>query len=246
VRDEFFGDARDYFKYSFLDYMASQLPAIQRLTFLPMMRPDQGRGDGNVRLRRVDGFERIADFLENRLRERVRSVSELTQLFAHTPYEFNLYALGVIFGPSNRTAYVQDVPLTWLRRGLVFLDPDNGLVPRSVRSKPRIGGEYVTTDDLKTILKASGSSSVVVVYQHRPRYRPATQYYGEIAEELLTGLQVAGVEVVSTGPVGLFAFGLDASGMRALSLTATEFASRWPGAKAKSYVNSEPMTALIE
>ena len=63
---------------------------------------------------------------------------------------------------------------------LVFLDPDNGLLVKSVKEGSQKSVKYVIDRELSEYIKRGQS---VVLYNHRPR-KQREQYFAEIAERL--------------------------------------------------------------
>jgi hypothetical protein len=47
MKHQFFGDRRDLFKYDLLLDVLRGMPALARLTLIPMLTPDDGSGHGS-------------------------------------------------------------------------------------------------------------------------------------------------------------------------------------------------------
>lgn len=81
---------------------------------------------------------------------------------------------------TNRERWHQDAMKALADCNLVFLDPDNGLLPSSVGLGSARSVKYVLEDELSAYLSAGQS---VVLYQHRPR-RKKPDYFCRMAGRL--------------------------------------------------------------
>lgn len=128
MRNEFFGDQRDYFKYDLIESLMEELEELRRLVFVWMLTPDQGRGHGDLRTYRPSkGAEKLYEFL----RESPRDVRQLRAYFANRQYAYLPYGeLQTEYLRSRgRNEYFRNIRKDWLRDALLFFDPDNGLEP---------------------------------------------------------------------------------------------------------------------
>jgi hypothetical protein len=46
MKNQYFGDRNDYFKFDLLAFLCDSLPGVQRLTVLWLLTQDDGSGDG--------------------------------------------------------------------------------------------------------------------------------------------------------------------------------------------------------
>lgn len=81
---------------------------------------------------------------------------------------------------TDRERWHQDALKALADCDLVFLDPDNGLIPSSVRPGSARSVKYALNDELRTYLSDKRS---VVLYQHRPR-RKQPDYFCRMAARL--------------------------------------------------------------
>lgn len=57
MKNQYFGDKRDYFKYDVLERLAADVPEIQQLTCVWMLTPPDTTGQGKVPSSRILSFQ---------------------------------------------------------------------------------------------------------------------------------------------------------------------------------------------
>ena len=91
---------------------------------------------------------------------------------------------------------------------LVFMDPENGLLVKSVGKRSARSIKYVFYEEVKDFIK-SGKS--VLVYNHRCR-KPERKYFDDIEERLQENVEIDKGEIqVITFPKGMLMYGKEAS-----------------------------------
>lgn len=133
VKQQYFGDARDYFKYDVLERLASDLGAIGRLTCLWMLTAPDGTGQGRVRFIDDPELPELTEFFRERLASNNplrRRLGQMRSYFANRPFAFVSYRDDRDdFGRGTRAEYFAHVPDEALQRAVVFFDPDVGMEP---------------------------------------------------------------------------------------------------------------------
>jgi len=183
VKNQYFGDRRDFFKYDLLLDLAECLSK-PRLTFIPMLTPNDGTGEGNVigyecGARRQDLF----DALRRAINARQRDIGALREVLPPCGVEFLLYRDAETFNNATRTEYFKNIPTDWLSRAVVFFDPDIGLQTGTL-GYMRVNGcdKYLMYAELENVAARAADDSVLVVYQHLQRN--ATKRTGDIGGRL--------------------------------------------------------------
>ncbi len=167
MKQQYFGDARDYFKYDVLDRLASDLGSIERLTCLWMLTAPDRTGQGRVRFTDDPELPELTEFFRERLASddpARRRVGEMRSYFASRPFALVSYRDDrEDFGPGTRAEYFARVPDQALRRAVVFFDPDKGMEPG------RATAQHLRFEELREVGSRVDGASVAVVYQHRRR-----------------------------------------------------------------------------
>lgn len=160
MKEQYFGDIRDFVKYSLLRSLASNDSS---LGICWMMTPDDTRSDGNKNEYLWNDDHRDIDpelFTALRILTPIRHLSQLRV--------FELSGLlrdAVFYSPmvpattKARADYFSRANNLFQNVDLVFIDPDNGVTPsKTSKESPK----HVTLDECLSFQKP------VLVYQHRP------------------------------------------------------------------------------
>lgn len=202
MKNQYFGDRRDFFKYDMLLELTEGLGFIRQLTFIPMLTPDDGSGDGQLKTylpgaRRQD----LYCFLQDCLTRGVRDIRELRRFLGQRPFIYSPYRDDAYFAHAGRDEYFAGIPAASLRAAVVFLDPDNGLEVRSMSA--RHGHKYVRWAEVAALFARMDDDSVLVVYQHLPREKRAP-YLTRKSSELQQRLGSAGITWLSDNQIAFF------------------------------------------
>jgi hypothetical protein len=166
LKNQYFGDVNDYFKYGMLRALGRELS----VAVIWMLTPDDGSGDG----RKLQYLERggrrshdpeLFDWLELWYRDGAKRDVRLIEESGLLP---NCRFFGEIV-PDEAAARAE-----WFARArefargadLVFVDPDNGLPVKSKRPGARGWSKFVAMEEVKALYQDDHS---VLIYQHMAR-----------------------------------------------------------------------------
>jgi hypothetical protein len=179
MKNQYFGDKRDYFKYDVLERLAADMPDIQQLTCVWMLTPPDTTGQGRVpfvadpELPELTALFRSC--LDSETRDQTR-VGEMSAYFEGRPFRFFSYRDNrEDFGLASRTEYFASIPDEALRRSVVFFDPD-------VSMEPGLGNEkHLRFEELASAQARMDEASVAVVFQYARR---VTEFWTFMAKQL--------------------------------------------------------------
>jgi hypothetical protein len=176
MRYQFFLDARDYIKYALLDDLMAQLEPGQ-LSLIWMLTSDVGNTHGNRHPRFDASRPALNAFFERDPRPNLWDVSDY---FNRRGYICNSYGDQPedFFTATNRAEYFKSIPTNLLKNALVFLDPDNGVEPRT---GPKTS--HVRLAELQGLWNRLSGESVLVIYQHKPRVA-AAEYWPDVSRRV--------------------------------------------------------------
>jgi hypothetical protein len=182
VKNQWFGDPNDYFKYDLLIFLAERLTSKQLSVIWMLTENDESPGGQKINYERGAGDEGLFRFLEESLNKGARDVSKLEEYFRGAGHRFEYCPYGARrpFRHGDRPAYFEEIPKENLDDAVVFLDPDTGLEVKSMGD--RNGDEYVTYNDVESIHGRMGSASILVIYQHLPHANRNFSLYGKFNE----------------------------------------------------------------
>jgi hypothetical protein len=178
MKNQYFGDKRDYFKYDVLDRLAAELSEVQRLTCLWMLTPSDRTGHGKEPFLPDPELPELTAFFRSRLSSRdpmQTRAGEMRTYFAGRSFDFFSYRDDrEDFGAATRTDYFASVPDWALRRAVVFFDPDVGMEPASSTEK------HLRFGELSGVLARMDETSVAVIFQYARR---APDFWASMARD---------------------------------------------------------------
>lgn len=167
MKNQYFGDRRDYFKYDVLEQLATDVNDLQQLTCLWMLTPPDGTGQGHVPFVPDPELPQLTAFFRAKLRWSEPTqprVGDMAVYFEGRPFRFFSYRDDRDdFGPATRSEYFDSVPDEALQRAVVFFDPDNGMEPGRATEK------HLRFEELGGVLARMDRNSVAVVFQYSRR-----------------------------------------------------------------------------
>ncbi|MDP9253262.1 MAG: hypothetical protein M3O80_09680, partial [Chloroflexota bacterium] len=169
MKNQYFGDRRDYFKYDVLERLATDLADVDRLTCLWMLTRPDSSGQGRVPFVPDPELPELTAFFGERLDSEDaarRRVTEMRTYFEGRPFRFISYRDDRDdFDSITRSEYFAYVPDEALQHAVVFFDPDNGMEPRRATER------HLRFQELESILTRMDETSVAVVFQYWRRVR---------------------------------------------------------------------------
>ena len=174
MKNQYFGDKRDFFKWDFLEDLLEAIPELKTFTNITMLTaPDetnQGRFRDYPQGRRREG---LYNFLQNCRVAGQQRVSEMQGYFrgriAYFPYGDTVQTH---YTYESRHEYFDNIPDQKLQHALVFFDPDIGLNVDNESYMARVGiSKYLFIESLSAVATRASEDSVIVVYQHLQRDR---------------------------------------------------------------------------
>ncbi|MEW6502243.1 MAG: hypothetical protein ACOY8P_06000 [Thermodesulfobacteriota bacterium] len=183
---QYLGDARDAFKWDLLHWICTKAsPRFGELVFVPMLTPDiKGSNEGNTPHHWFDCREFIRPFVESLKKEEPRSLKPIAALGSVEanipPFHVSLFAPFEYIGSGHRRiSYWAGFDPKLFENAVVFFDPDNGF-----ETKTQHGTKWVRHSELRYFLSRLPETSVVVIYQHRPRFRKWVDLFADLKTSL--------------------------------------------------------------
>lgn len=209
MKNQYFGDIRDCFKYDLLIELVQGLH-LEQLTSIPMLTPsDSESRDGQLVNYPANGRRQdLVTFLKEQVRLGDRDVVHLRNYFKKSNFHYTPYNDDEYFQHDLRGDYIANIPDRALSRALIFFDPDNGFEVASMRRGN--GHKYLRFSELDRVLTRMGNQSIAVVYQHLPR-KPREEYFNHMSSQFGSKLGQSRCTAVTDGQIAFFTFALDQS-----------------------------------
>ncbi len=188
MKNQYFGDVNDYFKYDLCIYLAENLPKVERFTFIPMLTAHDSSSDGGkVEYPLGVGRESLYRYLQECIEKGERKVSLLGEYFEeqkeNLSFDYHPYSdsLDNEFKHATREEYFSGIPDKDLKSAVIMVDPDNGLEVKT--SAPRNFHKFIKYSEAGDLFRRMNSNSVLVIYQHFPRINHE-QYLKDLHAEI--------------------------------------------------------------
>jgi len=193
MKNQYFGDVRDLFKYDLIQEIMQQSLELRQFSFIPMLTENDDKKDGNNRIidERTEKGHRpgtqnseLVQYLR-KYDEIPRDQKDFTEILGY----FKKQGMPTIiygsdgchqdryFTQGNRREYFSDIPGHTLKSALVYVDPDNGLEVK----KP--SGKHLRYSEVRTLFERMSDDSLLMIYQHFPRENHA-KYINRRVEKL--------------------------------------------------------------
>ncbi len=137
MKNQYFGDNRDLFKYD-LAFQIIRAGLVARFTFIPMLtrNDNQKHGADDKRAGKPGADNReLVDFLDRCRREEKKDIREIKKFFVKHKIDVTIYREKEYFNHARREPYFSGISPELLADSLVLVDPDIGLEVNRPREK---------------------------------------------------------------------------------------------------------------
>ena len=182
MKNQYFGDYRDLFKYDLVQEVMENLRKIKRFSFIPMLTEFKECNDGNKRDYNPEKIEKrpgsgnrdLVGYLReynDRVRDQKnRDLRHIGDYFKARNIKTEIFEPGEsgqdkYFVNKNRSSYFQAIPDIYLESALVFVDPDNGLEVNNSSKK------HILYPEVSSLYERMSDDSLLMIYQHFPRQK---------------------------------------------------------------------------
>ena len=189
MKNQYFGDIRDLFKYDLIQNIVAQSKILKRCIWVPMLTDNDQRRDGEKRSDPRAGLhnKELVAFLDNYDREKSeRNISHLQGVrFFREPrvLVFSLHGRNpdylADFNHSSRRRYFAEVEGALRPNSLLFLDPDIGIEPPSLQSK-----RHVLRREIADLHSAIDAESILMIYQHHD-HRQRPEFFHDVSQRIV-------------------------------------------------------------
>ena len=168
MKNQYFADKKDHFKYDLMITLTESLPGMQRFTYIPMLTPDDKKQQGNQ-----TKYPQLHQFLRDSIDMSSRNITRLRDYFkVHEGFRYSPYADDRVFEHAKRKAYFEEIPHNYFQKAVILVDPDIGLETES-----RTGSQHIKYDEIRGIHSRMDNSSILVIFQYFPRAREEKESY---------------------------------------------------------------------
>lgn len=171
MKNQYFGDNRDLFKYDLI-LQIIKAGLVTHFTFIPMLTPDvpsnksvKREGEQRNRSKAKAGNKNsdLVTFLNKFADRSKRDIKELQGFFKKQGIEAIIF--GDYFYHAKRETYFREAEKKLLPKSLIFVDPDKGLEIKRTRD------EHIKYCEIKSLYDRMDKSSILMIFQYFPRIR---------------------------------------------------------------------------
>jgi len=181
MKNQYFGDNRDLFKYD-LVYQIMQAHLAHHFTFIPMLTVPDGTGHGGktdrAQAKVSTENKELMYFLDECVNKGRRDIKQLESIFAEHAVKMTIYyGKDKYFFHEQRNEYFKQIGSELLAKSLVFVDPDIGLEVKRSRK------QHILYTEVEDLYRRMDKDSILMIYQHFPRENHQ-QYLNTRCQEL--------------------------------------------------------------
>lgn len=188
MKNQYFGDTRDLFKYDLILEILRKSDILNHFTFIPMLTGSDGTSDGmkidyskaKAGVRRKE----LVDFLQRCVRSGRRNIEELKRFFKDSELtkelSITIYKKDEHFSHEERGKYFAEIGKKLLSKSLILVDPDTGLEVESMRGMEE---KYVKYEEVKSLYDRMARDSVLMIWQFIPRVK-RKPYFSKVSKRL--------------------------------------------------------------
>ncbi len=210
MKNQYFGDNRDLFKYDLIQYIMDR-DLVSSFTFIPMLtdvaltnREYATAGTNN---------KPLVDFLNRCVKER-----KISKLYGFFPRDkIRIFKEDEEFSQQGRRKYFDEIDKAFLSKSIILVDPDIGLEP--LRGPKRT---HIRYSNVKDLYDRMHRSSILMIFQFIPRVK-REKYFAEICLKLKEKVGNLPINYISDYPVVFFFLTKDKSIEESLAKTITDY-----------------------
>lgn len=163
MKNQYFGDIKDLFKFDFIEWTIQRIPAIDRFTYISMLTANESRSHGSkldCKGRAGAQNTELTNHLAKCVSEGRRDISEIVRYFDFHGIPVVIYKQGVHFTHKGRDDYFAGIDLGLLEHSLIFVDPDVGLEVKNSSAK------HLLYKEAADLFERMSEDSIFMIFQH--------------------------------------------------------------------------------
>jgi len=164
MKDQYFGDIRDLFKFDITFQILKKLN-LNHFIFIPLLTQDDSRTDGSkTKFSIAKAGKYNADlsfFLQLKLKQKERKVADISDFFDY--FNIKTKVIEDYFNNQSRELYFKKAIKQLMPSSLILLDPDNGIEVKNSNEK------HVLFSEIGLLLNKIDDQSILMIYQHFSR-----------------------------------------------------------------------------
>lgn len=185
MKNQYFGDIRDLFKFDLIETILKDASLeLRKFLYVIMLTKDRGKGGNNRNFKKAKEENRpgtgqdtneLYKILETQagIKSESRNIAQTMRDYYVKKYKNCIFeAINTLLDKKNKSDYFNAIYFTYFETVvrsvakekhnlLIFLDPDTGLEPEASK-----GEEYVSFETVRYLYNCMADNSIIMIYQH--------------------------------------------------------------------------------
>lgn len=238
MKNQYFGDIKDLFKFDFIEWAIQRIPALGRFVYISMLTANDNRSHGSkLDCKGRAGAHNIElmNHLAKCVSEGRRDISEIVGYFDSQGIPVVICQQGVHLTHKTRGDYFAGIDQGLLEHSLILVDPDVGLEVKNS------GAKHLLYEEAADLFERMSEDSILMIFQHF-RHEKHSLTINNVSSQLEAAcgqrpLWICDSEVV------FFLLAKDPDMEQELAATVAEYRGRYPKLKAIDLGESDRVTA---
>ena len=188
MKNQYFADTRDLFKYDLIAELIKYNPSFRNVTFIPMLTKDDSSQHGSKidysRAKAGIINKNLVSFLRDCLKRKRRNIKEIKRFFSDNKLNrkilFTIYKSDEYLNKNNRNSYFDDITPNLLSNAVILLDPDTGIEGTCT---PKKSDKHLKYSEISEIYRKMNRGAVLLIFQFIPRVN-RNKYFKRSGNEL--------------------------------------------------------------
>ncbi len=232
MKNQYFGDNRDLFKYDLIFDVIQKTDSVNRFTFIPMLTKNENtkHGEDRDRDKAKAGINNkdLVGFLNKFDDRSKRDIRQLEPFFKRHNTEITIYKAGEYFSDEQRDSYFNQIAHELPPKSVILVDPDTGLEVN------KSGKEHILYCEVKKLYDNMDKHSVLMIFQWISRFVPRVERskYLRVKSQTLRDKVTKNLSIiVSDGKIAFFFLAKDKSVIKSLSKVIGDYKQSYPQLK---------------
>ena len=166
MKNQFFGDNRDLFKYDLIQHIIQGIKEIDKFSFVPMLTRNSGTHGNQVERQKAKAGKynyNLINYLDKCILENRRNITEIIKYYKQIGISTFIYRESTYFVKSLRRDYFNSIPESFLKNSLILVYPDNILQVKKSKE------EHFLYIDIKKLYDSMNDNASLMIFQYFPR-----------------------------------------------------------------------------
>lgn len=238
MKNQYFGDIKDLFKFDFIEFAVQRITSLERFTYVAMLTANDNKSHGSkldCKGRAGAQNTELTRYLADCVNGDRRNICEIIRYFDAQGIPAVICQAGVCMTQTTRADYFAGINPELLEHSLIFVDPDVGMEVKNSSAK------HLLYKEAADLFERMSDDSAIMIFQHF-RHEKHALTIGNVS----SGLERACGQRplwISDNEVVFFLLAKDSDVEQELAAAIAEYQNRYPKLKAVDLGEADMVTA---